>query len=245
MGSNQNQKCSTRYSACSSIFDSDDPSTIFRRLSEPGYDAVELLGEPGQTDLFQVASLLKKTGLSFSALTASSRLAPDRDLASPDTNMLQRIVGHVQSCIEFASRPNCPVVGIALWALGHSWIEGKPEASNRWIGRACLPAAERSGVKLAGEALNRYVNPIVCTTASMLSFSHFYQSGVRSLANHLDVCQRICPFLSAIRANVTSGIVIVCKAQDESSVTERSNGVSSSILYMMQVVTPCLRWQRI
>jgi len=136
-----------------------------------GYRSVELLGEPDCCSLSDLKRVLRENALAVSALTASCRVNTGRDLSAPDPETRQNTVRHIHRCLEFAYSLGCPSVGVTVAAVGrrefYSTSTEERELARDGLHR-CVPYAERLGLHLAVEVLNRYVNPFANTVEDML-----------------------------------------------------------------------------
>ncbi len=142
------------------------------RIAAAGYDGVELPGEPGRFRLAEVRGLLARAGLVPLALTASCAEAR-RDLAHPDPAVRAEAVGYVERCCAFAAEIGAPLVQVLPSRETRLAPLATREAEWAWsvdAMRRAVPAAERCGVRIAVEPLNRYEAYLVTTVAEALAY---------------------------------------------------------------------------
>lgn len=144
------------------------------RIAAAGYDAVELPGEPAQWSPAEVRRLLGRHGLTPVALTASCPVpATRRDLAHPDPAVRAEAVAYLVSCLRFAAEIGVPLTQmlpsgetrlapIAAGADEWAWsVEGMQQAARE---------AERLGVRITVEPLNRYEAYLVTSAEAGLAY---------------------------------------------------------------------------
>ncbi|MBI3454321.1 MAG: sugar phosphate isomerase/epimerase [Candidatus Rokubacteria bacterium] len=144
------------------------------RIGAAGYDGVELPGEPDRWRPGEVRRLLARHDLVPLALTASC-MVPEtrRDLAHPDRAVRAEAVGYLVRCLEFAAEIGAPLTQMLpsgetrlgpLTTRAEEWawsVEGMQTAARE---------AERLGVRIAVEPLNRYEAYLVTTIAEALAY---------------------------------------------------------------------------
>jgi sugar phosphate isomerase/epimerase len=144
------------------------------RIAAAGYDAVELPGEPDQWPPADVRRLLARHRLAPVALTASCAFpATRRDLAHPDPAIRADAVAYVAACLRFAAEIGAPLV--QMLASGETRLAplATREAEWAWSVEAMRRAAgeaERLGVRIAVEPLNRYEAYLVTTVEAGLAY---------------------------------------------------------------------------
>lgn len=143
----------------------------FATVARVGIPGVELLGEPAAYDEPLVHRLLERYDLRVTSLTAAARLPTGRDLSHPDSARRERTIAHLVACMDFARRVGAPVVAVAPAAVGRHWLESTRDAE--W--RLCVDGlhrlaeqADRRGVVVALEVLNRYAAPTVTDVETAL-----------------------------------------------------------------------------
>lgn len=159
--------------ACTWIYEAPLEDTL-GRIAASGCDGVELLGEPGMWTPDAVRRLLARTGLAPLALTASCKVPETRrDLAHPDPSIRAEAVAYVVDCLQFAAAVGAPVV--QMLPSGESRLTPLSSREQEWQWsvagmRTAAREAERLGVRVAIEPLNRYEAYLVTNTASALTY---------------------------------------------------------------------------
>ncbi len=130
------------------------------RIAAAGYDGVELPGEPDRRNPDEVRRLLTRHDLAPLALTASCMFpATPRDLANPDAEIRQLAVRYVVDCLRFASEIGAPLV--QMLPSGETRLAPIASRDDEWRWsvegmRTAAREAEKLGVRIAVEPLNRY-----------------------------------------------------------------------------------------
>ena len=148
------------------------PQTL-GRIAAAGYDGVELPGEPDGWRPAELRRWLGDHGLAPVALTASCMVATERDLAHPDPRVRGVAVDYLHRCLALAAEIGAPLVQmipsgeprlapIATRDAEWTWsVEGMQAAARE---------AERAGVRIAIEPLNRYEAYLVTSTKEALAY---------------------------------------------------------------------------
>ncbi len=160
--------------ACTWIYGDGPLDNTLARIAEAGCDGVELPGEPDQMRVSEVRALLERHGLAPAALTASCKVPETRrDLAHPDPSVRADAVTHVGRCLRFAAEAGVPIV--QMLPSGESRLSPlAPRADEwRWSVEAMQSAAreaERLGVRLTIEPINRYEAYLVTSVEVALAY---------------------------------------------------------------------------
>jgi sugar phosphate isomerase/epimerase len=148
------------------------PETL-GRIAAAGYDGVELPGEPDRWPPAKLGRWLRDHDLAPVALTASCMVATERDLAHPDPRIRGVAVDYLRRCLGLAAEIGAPLVQmipsgeprlapIATRAAEWAWsVQGMQTAARE---------AERAGVRIAIEPLNRYEAYLVTSTEEALAY---------------------------------------------------------------------------
>ncbi|MGH2374366.1 MAG: sugar phosphate isomerase/epimerase family protein, partial [bacterium] len=152
---------------CAWIYGDAPLDETLARIAAAGYDGVELPGEPDRWSAAEARRLLTRYRLAPLALTASCMFpATPRDLANPDAEIRRQAVRYVIDCLRFASEIGAPLVQMLpsgetrlhpIASVGDEWrwsVEGMQDAARE---------AERLGVRIAVEPLNRYEAYLITT----------------------------------------------------------------------------------
>jgi sugar phosphate isomerase/epimerase len=148
------------------------PGTL-ARIAAAGYDGVELPGEPGRWQPAELRRWLGDHGLAPVALTASCWLTTERDLAHPDARVRGVAVDYVGRCLALAAEIGAPVV--QMLASGEPRLAPIASRDAEWAWsvagmQAAAREAERSGVRIAVEPLNRYEGYLVTSAREALAY---------------------------------------------------------------------------
>jgi len=142
-----------------------------RSAASLGYDGVELaVRDPARVDLDALAGLLRGTGLSVPAVgTGQAFLADGLSLSHPDEGLRARAIERVEAHIRFAARLGAAVIlGLIRGRVAHD--RQATEARLAASFDPLLRAAEREGVWLLIEPINRYETDLMTTVGETLEF---------------------------------------------------------------------------
>jgi sugar phosphate isomerase/epimerase len=148
------------------------PETL-GRIAAAGYDGVELPGEPERWRPAELRRWLGDHGLAPVALTASCMTPTERDLAHPDPRIRAVAVDYVRRCLALAAEIGAPIV--QMLASGEPRLAPLATRDAEWAWsvagmQAAAGEAERVGVAIAVEPLNRYEGYLVTSTAEALAY---------------------------------------------------------------------------
>jgi D-psicose/D-tagatose/L-ribulose 3-epimerase len=143
------------------------------RIAAAGFDGVELPGEPARWRPADLRRWLRDHGLAPVALTASCWVDTRRDLAHPDPGVRRIAVEYVRACLRLAAEIGAPLVQMLASAEPRLAPLATRDAEWAWSVAGMQEAAreaERSGVRIAVEPLNRYEGYLVTSTAEALAY---------------------------------------------------------------------------
>jgi sugar phosphate isomerase/epimerase len=148
------------------------PETL-GRIAAAGYDGVELPGEPERWRSADLRLWLGDHGLAPVALTASCMTPTERDLAHPESRIRAVAVDYVRRCLGLAAEIGAPLV--QMLASGEPRLAPLATRDAEWAWsvagmQAAAREAERVGVAIAVEPLNRYEGYLVTSTADALAY---------------------------------------------------------------------------
>jgi sugar phosphate isomerase/epimerase len=143
------------------------------RIAAAGYDGVELPGEPDRWRPADLRRWLGGQGLQAVAFTASCWVDTRRDLAHPDPGVRRVAVEYVRRCLGLAAETGAPLVQMLASAEPRLAPLATRDAEWAWSVAGMQEAAreaERAGVRIAVEPLNRYEGYLVTSTADALAY---------------------------------------------------------------------------
>ena len=164
----------TRFGVCAWIYGDVPLDPTLGRIAAAGYDGVELPGEPGVFSTAEVRRHLAQHRLAPLALTASCMVpATRRDLAHPDPAIREDAVGYVVDCLRFAAEVGAPLV--QMLPSGETRLAPLASRAEEWVWsveamRKAARVAERLGVSISVEPLNRYEAYLVTTADEALTY---------------------------------------------------------------------------
>jgi len=148
-----------------SPFRTNDAQDLFRKISDMGYQVVEIAVEdPALIDTGIIRSLLSDHGLEAVVCGA---FGPTRDLTSDDEN-LQRIgLSYIVECLDIASALGARFVAGPMYsAVGKARMAPPEQRAREWdravnnLRKVCSQAADR-GLDIALEPLNRFESDLI------------------------------------------------------------------------------------
>jgi len=142
-----------------------------RAAAAMGFDGVELaVRDPAGVDAQALARLLAETGLAVPALgTGQAYLTDGLSLSHPDEGVRARAIERVEAHVRFAS----PLGAAVIIGLIRGRVVGDRQATEARLAAAFEPlvrAAEREGVALIIEPINRYETDLLTTIAETVAF---------------------------------------------------------------------------
>lgn len=163
-----------RAGVCAWIYGDPPLGDTLARIAAAGYDGVELPGEPDRWDPGEIRRLLNRYRLAPLALTASCKVPEtQRDLAHPDPALRFEAVSYLRRCLTFASAVGAPLVQMLPSGETRLAPIASREAEWRWSVegmRTAAREAERLGLRIAIEPLNRYEAYLVTNVAAALAY---------------------------------------------------------------------------
>ena len=163
-----------RFGVCVWIYGDAPLEATLARIAAAGYDGVEIPGEPGAFDPAEVRRLLARHNLKPLGLTASCTVpATRRDLAHPDPAVRADAVRYVVDCLRFAAEIGAPL--IQMLPSGETRLAPLATQAEEWTWsveamREAVREAERVGVRICIEPLNRYEAYLVTHTDEAMAY---------------------------------------------------------------------------
>lgn len=163
-----------RLGVCAWIYGDAPLDNTLARIRAAGYEGVELPGEPDRWAPAEIRRLLDRHHLAPLALTASCMYPQTpRDLANPDPVIRAQAVRYVEDCLRFAAEIGAPLV--QMLPSGETRLGPIATRRDEWAWsvdglRTAARTAERLGIRIAVEPLNRYEAYLVTTVHEGLAY---------------------------------------------------------------------------
>lgn len=131
--------------------------TTLRRIKRFGYESIEISGEPTQYDVKETRALLKEHGIRcWGAVTL---MLGERNLAAKDQGQRERSVQYVKDVLTMVSELDGEIITLVPATVGKVVPDGTEEEEWNWVvdaTRECFAHAQKVGVRVAIEPLNRF-----------------------------------------------------------------------------------------
>ncbi len=131
--------------------------TTIARLARSGYQGIEISGEPAQYDPGQVRDLLDQHSLEcWGSVTL---MTSGRDLLSEDHYVRLGSIAYVKDCLSMAAAMGGEILTVIPSTVGKTAPMSTVENEWRWAVeglRECQEHAEKVGIRIAIEPLNRF-----------------------------------------------------------------------------------------
>ncbi len=164
--------------------------TTVRRIKQYGYESIEISGEPDQYDVTETRKILKDNGMRcWGAVTLT---LGDRNLAARDQGQRERSVQYVKNVLTMVSELDGEILTLVPATVGKVVPDGTPEEEWKWVvdaTRECFAHAQKVGVRVAIEPLNRFETYLFnrCAQALALADAVSPDCGVCLDAFHLNI----------------------------------------------------------
>jgi sugar phosphate isomerase/epimerase len=165
-------------------------AVTLKRIKKYGYESIEISGEPSQYDVKETRALLKEYGIRcWGAVTLT---LGERNLAARDEGQRARSVDYVKSVITMVSELDGEIVTLVPATVGKVVPDGTEEEEWKWVVDAtkeCFSHAQKKGVRIAVEPLNRFETYFFNRAAQALALADAVSSecGVCLDAFHLNI----------------------------------------------------------
>jgi sugar phosphate isomerase/epimerase len=132
-------------------------AVTLNRIKKYGYESIEISGEPAQYDINDTRALLKEHGIRcWGAVTLT---LGERNLAAKDEGQRAKSVDYVKRVVTMVSELEGEIVTLVPATVGKVVPDGTEEEEWKWVVDAtmeCFAHAQKKGVRLAIEPLNRF-----------------------------------------------------------------------------------------
>ena len=151
---------------------SSDTISLFPKIKKMGYDAVEIpVEDPSLIDPAIVDRALKDNGL---APIICAAFGPRRDLTHDDPSYHQTSFDYIQACFDISAALGAEFVAGPMYsAVGKARLVSPEQRKIEWdravtnLQKVCQ-MAQKSGQKIALEALNRFETDLINTTSDLM-----------------------------------------------------------------------------
>ena len=161
-----------------------------RRIKGLGYESIEISGEPDQYKVPETRRLLKEYGIRcWGGVTLT---LGERNLAAKDEGQRARSVDYVKSVLTMVSELEGQIITLVPATVGKVVPDATEEEEWGWVVEAtkeCFTHAQKVGVKIAVEPLNRFETYFFnrCAQALALADAVSPECGVCLDAYHLNM----------------------------------------------------------
>ncbi len=128
-----------------------------RRIKQYGYESIEISGEPTQYDVKETRASLKEHGIKcWGAVTLT---LGERNLAAKDEGQRARSVDYVKSVLTMVSELEGQIITLVPVTVGKVSPDATEDEEWKWVvesTKECFAHAQKVGVKVAIEPLNRF-----------------------------------------------------------------------------------------
>ncbi|EPR67723.1 sugar phosphate isomerase/epimerase family protein [Cyclobacterium qasimii] len=151
---------------------SSDTISLFPKIKQMGFDAVEIpVEDPSIINTEIVEKALKDNGLSPIICAA---FGPSRDLTHDDPGFHKTSFDYIQACFDISASLGAEFVAGPMYsAVGKARLVSPEQKKIEWdravnnLHKVCQ-MAEKSGQKIALEALNRFETDLINTTSDLM-----------------------------------------------------------------------------
>ncbi len=147
---------------------------LFDKVKKIGFDVLEIsIEDPKAIDAVQIKKAADNSGIEVLICGA---FGPDRDISADDESTRLKGLDYIKTCIDTAQTVNSPLVSGPMYsATGKARLLSKEDKKQQWDWavenmQKAADYAEKAGVKLAVETLNRFETDFLNTVEQGLEF---------------------------------------------------------------------------
>ena len=171
--------------------------SLFPKIKGMGFDFVEIpVEQPDLIDPYKVKAELDRHGLKA---TTCAAFGPERDLTHENPQVWKNCLNYIDRCLEYAEIWESEFVAGPMYAAtGKARHISSEQRKTEWeravinLKKACV-MAEKRGVKLALEPLNRFETDLVNSVEKMMKLIHEIDhpsAGILMDAFHMNIEER-------------------------------------------------------
>lgn len=162
-----------QYSMTQWILGNEEVEDSFRRLKKYGYDGIEFAAEPYTLNAEEMTELLKKYDMRCTSLCGI--FPEERDLSASDHAAVGKAVQYLLDSIDWAARVGAPYIIVVPSPVGRTAPTEDVPYQQAWDNavknvRMAADHAQKKGVRLVIEAINRYETYLVNTISKAYRF---------------------------------------------------------------------------
>lgn len=157
-----------QYSMTQWIVGNEDIEYSFARLKKYGYDGIELAAEAATTDVRRIKKLMEEYGLLCTSLCGIFPNSGGRDLCAAPGTEADSVIGYVCENVDLAAEIGAKLMIIVPSPVGCTELPAGTTYEQQWANairniRTAADYAQKKGIMLAVEAINRYETYLVNT----------------------------------------------------------------------------------
>lgn len=162
-----------QYSMTQWILGNEPIENSFRRLKKYGYDGIEFAAKPDTLDAEEMTALMKKYDMKCTSLCGI--FSEERDLSASDDAIAQKAVRYLTDSADWAAMVGAPYIIVVPSPVGRTAPPPDVTCRQAWDNavknvRTAADYAQKKGVRLVIEAINRYETYLVNTIPKAYQF---------------------------------------------------------------------------
>ena len=147
---------------------------VIDKVADFGFDLIEICIEDPAT--IDTEAVVKRLNRACIKTTVCGAFGPDRDISSDDAGKRENGLAYISRCVEIAADLGSPLVAGPMYsATGKTRLLSKPEREAQWAlsidsMKRASDYADKKGVKLAVEPLNRFETDLLNTVGQAMNW---------------------------------------------------------------------------